>query len=696
MSELNYSKKLIQPLIDKYAINAETNTTFARIIRMFDGKPNYQLWGVKVVFSKAVKIEELEVFYDWAKNNPAMIKLLTKNGNLICYVTKADFASLRNEFDGLTKITFVKNTISIFNTAQRKILTEVIQPDKFNGITCQQNETFLHWFDLLNKFFRLSPGTKTKVIGRMSAVKDIKGIEVGIVNALKDKYAWNKEDLLSFVANNTPACDVIVNDKDVVIIDVKNYKDANTLCYGRTNWCITSSEGQWDNYVRNRKGNRQYFLFDFSKNEKDELAHIGFTVGDKGFYAAHSNTDQNLMERGMSYHGSYVNIQQALEKAGVELGLFLKFKNNPYYTWDAESLIKFVEKNSSDLAIAYNENNRVIVNALTNKGLSMLCNHSFIKCENMPIDNRSKCYVLIDFNLPNNNSKCIVAIYYKKDKYDIDTLNNVWDAYGACIRDDKYISKIGITTDSYLNREAINPNIMLHKLIDEGDEEGAIALIDKEKAVDVNFEFNDRRPVFCAIESKMFKLLGKIISNDGFDSNVDDGLGESIIQSLLYSYYLSETNKLTPDVEKNVRVLIETLIDSGKFDLNFIDFNDDTLINIACTNPNMGWLVEKLAARRDVNVNQINDIGWTALGNALRNNNKVALTIIGKREDLVVTANDRELAKSKNIDLNKFLKPEPFKEVTEKMVTYDVTSAIEDVDKYNEIFEKVFSASKHS
>ena len=138
--------------------------------------------------------------------------------------------------------------------------------------------------------------------------------------------------------------------------------------------------------------------------------------------------------------------------------------------------------------------------------------------------------------------------------------------------------------------------------------------------------------------------------------------------------------------------MINVIIDSGKFDLNFIDDNEDTAINIACTNPNMAWLVEKLSAMKDVNVNCVNDIGWAALGQALRYKNTEALKYLGKRPDLEVRDKDRELAKSLNIDLDKYLKPQPFNESTETKVESVVTTQVEDADKYNEIFKRVFSA----
>lgn len=696
MSALNYSKKQIQPLIDKYAINAETNTTFARIIEMFDGQPNYQLWGVKVVFSKATTIENLEAVKDWADRNGTLIKKLSKNGNIISYSSSADFAQLRTEMTGLSDIAFVKNMISAFNTSQRKILNEGITPDAFDGLNCHKNANFDKWFKLFQKFNRLSGPTKATVIGRMSAVRSLGEIESLLTQSLKEKYAWNKEDLLSFVENNTPACDVVFNDGNIVLLEVKNYQDSNTLCYGRTSWCITSSDSQWKNYVTS-KGSKQYFLFDFSKPEKDELAHVAFTVHkDNGITNAHSKTDQCLLNSGINYHGKYTNIQQALSMAGIGLGLFLKLKKNTKYTWNEDKFLEFVKAHTNDYSIAYHKDHRIIVNIFSNQALSNLCGHTYVKVGNMPIDKSSKCYALLDFNKDNNDDKSIVAIYYKKDNYNIDTLNQMWDAYGTNLKDYKYLSSLGIPTEAYLNREKVNPNILLHKLIDEGDDEGVCKLIDKEADIDINFEFNGNRPIFKAIDAKMHMAVGKIISNKKFDCNVDNDFGESLIQDLMFTFYLDATNKSSDKNANNIKEMINAIMDSKKFDLNYVDDNDDTIINIACVNPNMLWMVEKLVKNKDIDINHVNDLGYAALGEAIRHENLKAIELLGKRPDLKVLDKEKEIAKKKGIDLNKYLKPsesifETPKEKEEAVTSEVVVAETTDADKYNEIFKRVFS-----
>ena len=138
-------------------------------------------------------------------------------------------------------------------------------------------------------------------------------------------------------------------------------------------------------------------------------------------------------------------------------------------------------------------------------------------------------------------------------------------------------------------------------------------------------------------------------------------------------------------------------MDSKKFDLNYVDDNDDTIINIACVNPNMLWMVEKLVKNKDIDINHVNDLGYAALGEAIRHENLKALELLGKRPDLKVLDKEKEIAKKKGIDLNKYLKPsesifETPKEKEETVTSEVVVAETTDADKYNEIFKRVFSA----
>ena len=127
---MTYNKKQMQPLIDKYAINPETNKLFISICEMFDIQPNYQIWAVKMIFSKTMEIEQLETIHEWVSKNQTMVKLLEKQ-NIVSYSTKPLISQLFKEMQGLDKLSIVKNAINHFNTEQRKMLSENLLTKEF-------------------------------------------------------------------------------------------------------------------------------------------------------------------------------------------------------------------------------------------------------------------------------------------------------------------------------------------------------------------------------------------------------------------------------------------------------------------------------------------------------------------------------------------------------------------------------------
>ena len=195
--------------------------------------------------------------------------------------------------------------------------------------------------------------------------------------------------------------------------------------------------------------------------------------------------------------------------------------------------------------------------------------------------------------------------------------------------------------------------IQLHKLIDSGDEQGAINLINSERGIDVSYEYNQRIPVFSAINSNMYDLFEVIVNHPTFDSAVEDGFGETLLGSLLYMYVAEETQS-NAEEERILRRLIDSILKNDNYFFNATDINDDTAINIACEYPKMLWIVEALAAKKYVSPNIINYFDCTALTNAIRNQNTEAIKVLAKRSDLLVRDYDVEAAKEYNIKLEDY------------------------------------------
>jgi ankyrin repeat protein len=262
---------------------------------------------------------------------------------------------------------------------------------------------------------------------------------------------------------------------------------------------------------------------------------------------------------------------------------------------------------------------------------------------------------------------------YAKDQYGSVTLKRMQNLFGKDILKEKYLNTINITQDDFLNREAIDPGIMLHKLIDEGDEDGAIKLIEKQgKDFNVNYEFNMRLPIFSVVNSKMYKLFNVIINHPKFDPSFEDGFGDSLLQSLLYMYG-SDDISASKEEEKNLKNMINAIVSCKNFDFNIKDINNDTAINITCEYPKMAWVTEELVKNKNVDINFKNDLGNSPLASAIRNNNVDAIKALGKRPDLVVDKEDKALAESSGIDLNKLIKP------TEDI--FSEMSVLEDAEK---------------
>ena len=694
MSEVVYSKKQINPLIKKYGINTETDTVFNSVIELFNNAPTYQVWGIKSVFSGALTLEGLQTIKAWADENKNLIKSLTKQ-NIVSYSTPEDIIMLLNEIEGLNMISFVKSYVNRFNTEQRHMLDGALKFGNLNGIKAHTNPRFKSWYKIFSRFDKLTENRKKKFISVCSAFHDVKALKNSLAKSTEEDYVWTKGDMLAFMENNTPNCKVVFNEGNIVIVEVPDFTSSRKLCgAGHTEWCITREESYFRNYVTDYvcPVRKQYFLFNFDKPESDEFAHIGFTIEDnKGIVNAHSSKNLSLMDEGITYHGKKMNIYNALSQFNVSMGLFINLDESKLFKWDLESVTNFVQERKNDFEIAYQKDNRIIIKTLSFKGLEMLLGHTFVNYRAFDYTNTYTCYVLMDFNLKFNDDKSVILIPYKKDAYNIDSLYAIIDAYGTTITNDKYLQSIGILMDDFLHRENVNPSILLHKLIDEGNEKGAIDLINKNgESFDVNTVFRDRVPVFSAINHKMYDLFSVIINHNTFDGTKEDGFGETLMSSLLYAYGYDGVERSEVD-ESNMVRMIREILDSDKFDFNVQDINLDTAINIAVEKPKMNWIVEELASNPKVNVNVINDFNRSALGNAISKNNVEAIKILGKRPDLIVRAEDKALADKMGIDLDKLISSES--QTNETVInTSENEVNQETMTKFTEIFSKVFSA----
>lgn len=689
MSEVIFSKKQIGPLVEKYSIDAQNNETFKSIITAFDGQVNYQIWAIKAVFENVCPIDNILRIKEWAETNQTEIKNLVK-GNIVAYKTKTDFSQLEKEMRGLDMIGAVRSTINKFNTAQKDMMRKAILDNITNGIIAKQDANFKKWYNLFKSIERMSEHRKQKLISLASAINDMPFMEKYLGDALAEGYEWNKEDMLAFVANNCPDCKVTFNEGNYVILDVPSFKSSKALCgAGRTSWCLTRQESYFKSYVKETGvPTHQYFYFNFGLKENDELAHVGFTVQEgRGITNAHSTKNQALVGIGIQYKGRTVNINDVLNDSNIPLSLYMKLKELTTYKWDYNEFMTYIKNHPSQMSLCFDDKTRVIVRAMTNEGVRVLAGHTFVNLGGLSVTQDSKIYFLLDFSQKYDDTNALIAMGYVKDRYQFDKLNIMSNAYNVNLKDKNFLDSIGIKTDMFLDREKIDPRIMFHKFIEEKNEKDAIELLEKNGSdFDVNYEFNCRKPIFMAIDYRLYNIFEAILKHPKFDSAICDSFDETLLQSLLYNYHIEGVTSEEDD--KITRKQIEVILNCDNMDFNEQDINYDTAINIACERLELLFAVEALVNNPKVNLNVINDFNCTALTNAIRYKNVEAIKLLATRKDLVVRPEDETCAATNGIDLKSLISSDIFASSKEAKIEKR-DSIISDI--YSELFAKAFA-----
>ena len=661
MIEMNYSKRQIKPIIEKYNIAVETDENFREIILMFNGQTNYQIWALKLFYNNICSIAVLARIRDWAIENPTEIKNLIRQ-NIVSYTKAEEMSGLFNEMRGLTLLKNLREGAAWFNTDQRKLLVDALTKNAsgniMNGLEAMTNISVLvEWEKLFNGVKRMAKTRKEKLISTSSALRDLSALHAHIKNALTETYEWNREDMLSYMEQNTPDCQVVFDKNNVVVLNVPSFKSSQSLCgKGRTCWCLTREDRYFRQYVTDC-GAKQYFLFDFNKREDHQLAHIGFTVHKtNGITNAHSCRNDNMCGSGINVDGERVNIQMALKKCSIPLSTYISLKKMKY-TWNKESVLKMIDKNRDLFAISYCNDSRIIVNILNDNGYHLLLGHSLIS-SNIYSGNYSgkKLYAILNFDVEWNDESACILLRYTNDRYGSVSLDRVVDAYNT-IYDDKigFLHKLGIKQSDYLGKETIDPKILLHKLINEHNETEAISLLSREADINVNYEFEANLPIFAAIEQNMFGLFEAIVNHKTYDSTTTNGYGASVFQSLLFAYDTSAAP--SSNHNKNISRLLKVMLNSSNVDFNTQDINAETALSIACNIPSLLWVVEELVKKSSVNVNIVDDFNFTPLGSAINCKNLEAIKLLGTRKDLIIRACDEEHARARGFNLYDIIQP---------------------------------------
>lgn len=124
---------------------------------------------------------------------------------------------------------------------------------------------------------------------KLAMFKDDKEINKYIANILDQLSSFNIESLTQKL--DLLGIKPIIEDNNRIIIEIETFNQSKAL--GSQSWCISREEYYFDDY---KSGNsKQYFLFDFNKDELDLNSMIGFTLYDNGeFRSQHLKNDDYL------------------------------------------------------------------------------------------------------------------------------------------------------------------------------------------------------------------------------------------------------------------------------------------------------------------------------------------------------------------------------------------------------------------
>ena len=674
--ELIYSKKQINPIITKYKIDVEKNTNFKEIILMFPNQTNYQVWGLKCVFNFYCKLDTIKYIKSWADNNHQLIQKLSK-GNIISYTSEKQIKELLEEIESLNCFAVVKRNIEKYNTDQRKIWASYI------GITdtvenIKNNSKLKELHPLFADFEKLSDYKQNNFLTKCSSVRDAERLVELLKQCLANPWDWNKEELLNFVRDFTPTSKVIYDCGDIVVVQINDFEASAKTCGGdKTTWCITTNKAQFNDYVTNNN-RKQYFMFNFSKQENDELAKIGITVSGEGIYAAHSTHNSSLVKwNNFTYEGKKLDIGQIIDMFKVPMKVFMNInKDNMKIVWSKEGVLSIIENNSQSSKVY--ENGDILIVKTTNEDvLSKLLSHTFVSYKKFQLEsNETRGYVLFDFSKNFDDTHSLISILVKMDEYGTESIIEMYDIFGVTVNKDDTLGKYGIKDKDILEDISLDPKVLIQKHIDENNEEEAIKVLMENPDMDINYNFNGRITIYSAIMGKMTKLVKLILESKNFDPSVKDMIEENCVQEILCCYVFSENES----TEKEYDEMLRAVLDSNKFDLNEPDITGETPLILTTYTSKLNWVARELIENPNINVNAVNEDGQSALQTAIINNNIEFIKMIGEREDLIIREEDKETAMNEGIELDKLIKPK--KKAKKETLSEDEKEMIKKINKY--------------
>lgn len=161
------------------------------------------------------------------------------------------------------------------------------------------------------------------IIGKkMAAIKTTEDLEAYLVKVVGQFTGFSHEAVSGKLER--AAIKPVYDEGQVLVFPVKEYKDSKE--FGSPSWCIVRQESYFKTYTDYDK--KQYFMYNFNKNEKDNESLIGFTLTSDGtFHTQHLRDDD------------YFTVDDQLQKIADKI----MFLNKADFNLSAEKLAELEE-----------------------------------------------------------------------------------------------------------------------------------------------------------------------------------------------------------------------------------------------------------------------------------------------------------------------------------------------------------------
>lgn len=170
----------------------------------------------------------------------------------------------------------------------------------------------------------ISKSVIQNLIGKkMSAIHTSDEFEAYLEKVVAHVSGFNEDILMEKLNGNK--IEPVYHEKNVVVFEIDTFEQSKN--FGSPSWCISRNDYYFNDYKT--EGSKQYFLYDFNRDEKDNQSMIGFTVRTDGsMRTQHAKNDD--------YH----KVDEFLEKI-VDTILYTKQEE---YNLDHETLQRLDEQ----------------------------------------------------------------------------------------------------------------------------------------------------------------------------------------------------------------------------------------------------------------------------------------------------------------------------------------------------------------